>query len=150
MKEQMARASQLIKAKQYSEARKLLKTIDHPKAKEWLGKLDQIAPERKPRRWWVPALIVVLVAIGGLSAALYVSGQNAARGVVEDARQATVARLTTYCEEHGEGTSDCPLYARSTLREDARVFAAQSCFDLYADDAEAVGDCLLRAGMPLP
>jgi len=34
-------AAQLIKAEQYSKARQLLKTMDNPKAKEWLAKINQ-------------------------------------------------------------------------------------------------------------
>jgi hypothetical protein len=34
-------AAQLIKAEQYDKARQLLKTMDNPKAKEWLAKINQ-------------------------------------------------------------------------------------------------------------
>jgi hypothetical protein len=43
-REAMLEARDLIKHKRYDEARFVLKTVDHPLAKEWLGKLDQIAP----------------------------------------------------------------------------------------------------------
>lgn len=46
-KQKMLAARELINEKRYAEARTLLKTIDDPKAKEWLKKLDQIAPERR-------------------------------------------------------------------------------------------------------
>jgi len=36
------RAKEMIQAKQYEQARNLLKTIDHPTAKDWLSKLDRI------------------------------------------------------------------------------------------------------------
>lgn len=47
VKEQMQQASALIKSRQFEEARQLLRTIDHPKAQEWLQKLEK-APDRQP------------------------------------------------------------------------------------------------------
>ncbi|MBZ0321402.1 MAG: hypothetical protein K8L91_33630, partial [Anaerolineae bacterium] len=46
-REALLEARELIKAKRYDEARFILKSIDHPTAKEWLAKLDQIAPPPK-------------------------------------------------------------------------------------------------------
>jgi hypothetical protein len=43
-KQKMLAARELIQEKRYAEARALLKTIDDPKAKEWLKKLDEIDP----------------------------------------------------------------------------------------------------------
>jgi hypothetical protein len=42
--EQFQEANTLIKNRQFEAARALLKTIDHPRAAEWLRKLDEIAP----------------------------------------------------------------------------------------------------------
>lgn len=44
-KEQMIKAQQLIKAQRYDEARRILININHPKATEWLAKLDRVAPQ---------------------------------------------------------------------------------------------------------
>jgi hypothetical protein len=44
-KERMHRAHTLIKQKNYSEARSLLKGIDHPTAQKWRDKLDDILSE---------------------------------------------------------------------------------------------------------
>ncbi len=46
-KEQMLKARELIKAKKYDEARAILNKINHPTAKEWLAKLDNITPSKK-------------------------------------------------------------------------------------------------------
>ena len=43
--EQLTAARDLIKAKQYQQARQVLKGVDHPTARTWLAKLDEIAPE---------------------------------------------------------------------------------------------------------
>jgi hypothetical protein len=41
-------ARELIRDERYDEARVILRGIDHPKAKEWLAKLDEIAPPAAP------------------------------------------------------------------------------------------------------
>lgn len=43
-KAKFAAAKELIDEKKYDEARGILKTIDHPTAREWEAKLDKIAP----------------------------------------------------------------------------------------------------------
>lgn len=43
IKAQMQQARDLIKAKKYSEARSILEGINHPKAQEWLSKIEQMA-----------------------------------------------------------------------------------------------------------
>lgn len=45
LKEKFSTAKQLINEKKYSEARSVLKSIDHPTAREWEAKLDRIAPK---------------------------------------------------------------------------------------------------------
>src|SRR5687768_7822913 len=40
--DQLMRAKELIEQRRYSEARSILQGLDHPKAREWLGKLDSI------------------------------------------------------------------------------------------------------------
>lgn len=42
--EQLERAKALIKAKQYSKARRILEPLNHPTAEKWLAKLDDIDP----------------------------------------------------------------------------------------------------------
>lgn len=43
-KAKFAAAKELIDEKKYDEARGILKTIDHPTAREWEAKLDKISP----------------------------------------------------------------------------------------------------------
>jgi len=43
-------AKKLIKERRYQEARALLKTIDHPRAIDWLAKLDKLSPETSESR----------------------------------------------------------------------------------------------------
>ena len=76
--ERMLKARELIAAKRYAEARAILETIDHPKAKEWLAKLDVIAPNaaqpnptspsrKKPgRRYFVVYGLIFILFLGGI------------------------------------------------------------------------------------
>ncbi len=43
----MQEARELIRAGRNNEARAILQTIDHPLAKEWLQKLDKLAPDTR-------------------------------------------------------------------------------------------------------
>ena len=49
-KVKMRAAREMIKLKQYDEAREILNAIDHPTAREWEMKLDQIAPHKKGKK----------------------------------------------------------------------------------------------------
>ncbi len=81
IKEQMMLAREHIQAKQYDEARAILNTIDHPKAREWLARIDQMgeptpaitsnlpAPRTSSRRGMFllsTVMIIVLVSVAGL------------------------------------------------------------------------------------
>jgi hypothetical protein len=48
IQQQFIAARDLLTAKRYAEARALLIQIDHPTAKQWLARLDQIAPVPTP------------------------------------------------------------------------------------------------------
>lgn len=68
-REQLQAAKQLIEERRYAEARSLLRQIDHPTAKRWLAKLDEIAPEAKQGRslalgFMVIIGIILLIGIG--------------------------------------------------------------------------------------
>lgn len=50
-KNKMLRAKHLIQSKQYAEARDILTKIDHPTAKHWLARIDEITdPVKRPSR----------------------------------------------------------------------------------------------------
>jgi hypothetical protein len=73
IKTKLDTAREHIQAERYAEARELLATIDHPKAREWIEKLDAKIEAPAPstgRRVWryvVPLLLItVLVAAGVL------------------------------------------------------------------------------------
>lgn len=62
---QLKRARALITDKKYREARRILRRVDHPTARRWLVRLDEIAPEpgrRGSRRGLWGALVLFLTA----------------------------------------------------------------------------------------
>ena len=66
-KEEMLRAKELIKSKQYNEARKILKGIDHPKAREWEAKLPTLP---KPKRNYLRIALILVIVAGLVFAAI--------------------------------------------------------------------------------
>lgn len=69
-KSKMRTAQSLIKEQRYAEARTLLTQVDHPKATEWIMRIDAIpkAPTPKPSNvgtWIVILVIVVVVGVFG-------------------------------------------------------------------------------------
>jgi SH3-like domain-containing protein len=77
----MQRAQDLIKKKQYDKARAILRKIDDPRAREWLARIDKMAPAPKTRRrsggsiigrliGYLFTIIVSIVLTSGVIAAL--------------------------------------------------------------------------------
>jgi hypothetical protein len=72
-KEKMLQARQLIQEKKYQEAQKILKTVDHPTAKEWLVKLDKLVkPEIEVPKKSLGANRNLFIGIGALAIILVI------------------------------------------------------------------------------
>lgn len=59
-------AREYIQAKDYGNARNILKSVDHPIAREWEAKIDKLSPPKKPNksnRVTVLFLAIILLAI---------------------------------------------------------------------------------------
>lgn len=67
-KQKMQKAADLIRDKRYDEARRLLRSIDHPKAREWLNKLDERTAKGKksPAKKASGGRRVLILLVGGL------------------------------------------------------------------------------------
>lgn len=65
VKDKMLEARALIKHQEYDKARAILKTTSHPKAKQWLAKLDEKYPSKKftmtPRKTLIAIIVVLLL-----------------------------------------------------------------------------------------
>ena len=78
-KQAFAQARQLIREKRYHEARSILERIDHPKATEWILKLDSLTPRRwRPRitKRTVILFVVFILFLGGLIASFVIANQQ--------------------------------------------------------------------------
>lgn len=104
---QMQQARQLIDQKRYDEARAILKKIDDPRARDWLKKLDKLAPPKRrgsgsPLRTLLGYLLAIILSAAvtiGLLAALVIvtaSSRGSARvQAVENAKATMVAENAT-------------------------------------------------------
>lgn len=63
-KNRMLEARDLIQEEKFDEARAILQDIDHPTAREWLDKLNQVSPAARTAstRNWGRLIAVLLVA----------------------------------------------------------------------------------------
>jgi hypothetical protein len=101
--DQLQRARELIKSKRYDDARKLLWKIDHPKAKQWLERIEGIgpatvvpaAPVKKRRYTWRRMLGLILFI--PVSFALVVGGLFLADKVINGEANDARGRLLGYC-----------------------------------------------------
>jgi hypothetical protein len=60
----MTKARDLIRAKKYNQARRVLETVDHPLAEKWLDRLDEIAPDPKSNAFAVNLGLFVFLFLG--------------------------------------------------------------------------------------
>jgi hypothetical protein len=72
--QRILQARKAIKAKEYEKAKKLLKGVDHPKAREWLVRLEKQSPKRKvgmTEYALISVAVVVIMCILSLIAAQF-------------------------------------------------------------------------------
>lgn len=98
LKQQFGRARQHINNGDYDKARKVLAEIDHPKATEWIVKIDKIAPPRqKAPLWpWLAAAAVIIAL--GIGVVIYVQDQNAIRESAAEGIEQTRQERAAYVE----------------------------------------------------
>ena len=96
-KQAFAQARQLIHEKRYREARSVLERIDHPKATEWIMRVDSLAPGRRQPRMRKSAAIMFIVfalLLGSLAIAAVLGNQ----------------RINRYEEEYTQMVDGCKRY----------------------------------------
>ena len=133
LKSQFAAAKQHINQGNYVQARAVLSQIGHPKATDWIKRIDKIAPPvtskptpQSPRLWpWIAAATLIVVI--AISAVLYIQNQNEVKAkAAENVRlkqEAEVWALTVISLEDYVGLSS----------EDAE-FVADVLIELYPSD----------------
>lgn len=97
----MLAASELIKEKRYAEARVILRTINDPLAREWLAKLDRIAPAKNAgtggglRYLAVFFTVLLFLLVGVLIALPYLRGNSLFSASGEPTSSASIALVVT-------------------------------------------------------
>lgn len=141
-------AKDMINARQYDAATALLRTIDHPKAREWLAKLDARKPKQpaKPKRSrkWIGVSIVLAVVVIAVAIAIGLQVQRQAL-----ASQAS-ASLTAYCIANVYGDLvRCNSWVQSRIETYGdTIYACLSRHNTQIERPQFLG-CLRQAGIPL-
>lgn len=65
LKDQFTSAKAYVQAKDYQNARRVLRRIDHPKAREWLQRINKLDPTAVRRKRVIIALILALILLVG-------------------------------------------------------------------------------------
>jgi hypothetical protein len=135
---------ELIQAKQYAEARAILKTIDHPTAREFLTKLDRINPEplppTKPKQIRGAKIKLALLGIGLLIIAIFVISQ------LQDQ-----ARINRYFEQM-KRNSQIAYDAIDKCSNNTITEVREACVELYKvrhGYIYASNDTSVAAGTPI-
>ncbi len=157
IRDQMLQAQELIHQKRYDEARAILEQIDHPKAHQWLARLNEVAPpasqpgqrprrqqaaptvapnpagaekrRRRRRRRRLPLLLLSIILLFALVTAAYLAlGLNE-----DDSDDDTPAGTVDTGDESGDMTGDVATTA--TAAADMAATAAAEVGDMTGDMA---------------
>jgi len=127
-KERLLQAKELIHQERYDDARKILKSIDHPTAREWLHRIDEITPkqivgDQSKVGIGLGAKILIailLIAVGSAIVFGVVSGIEQKR--LSEERIRVYVRMLTYCInyyivvlDYDEPPVDCSVWAGQTI-----------------------------------
>ncbi len=149
----LRRAHKHIKARQYTQARQLLTGIDHPKAREWLARLDTIAPtpiSAPSRNVQTSKKNNYLLIVLGLIILLIVSAVLLWQFFVTPAVTSTVDLIivSLACGEWSgfDASIDCDTWAENTLATYHDVCTQYIDFDYPF----LLMSCYEDSGVPLP
>lgn len=155
LKEQFSTAKAYIDAKKYDDARRVLKKIDHPKAKEWLDKLDTFPAvkakrTRKKITWALLAVSLVMLAVGYL----YLKQITDEAGRQADEMIFLIrinSRATVYCTNRLRLTEEvCEAWATETITNHrATLIYCGDIFD-WIRETDLYTSCLTNRGVMLP
>ena len=144
-KAKMQAAKELIREKRYEDARAILRDIDHPTAREWLQKINRIAPERKRK---MPRKAVAILSLIVLIVVLVIVVLNARyQTQLERDRFIAQLHLEDACRwaADGEITSrQCQKYAEDVMAEHAPI--VMRC-DRENASLERFTECLWETGI---
>lgn len=141
-KAKFAAVKELIDEKKYNEARKLLKTIDHPTARAWEEKLNKIAPESPVATYRWAFVAGALGLVGIIAVILIVQGLNsnpaAQLPTVAPSSPPDVTQVALPTVESASDANSTP-----TLVVDDKMIAVDAALQVYCTTTgeRAKGDC---------
>ncbi len=155
-KAKFERAKELIREKEYGKARALLKTIDHPTAKDWIAKLDQKDELRYRRNWrrmrWILiALVIIMGVVALIIVPPYIQMNNEqTRSMSTAVANVSVAvALEGFCKRDMlRPEQECEEWANIVTTQDPD-WRAKKCYDLYDSirETDLFSLCLLNEGI---
>lgn len=142
-REQLELARDLIKQKRYQDAERLLKTIDHATARQWLEKLqphlkNKAVSRKSGRAGWKLALGIILVITVATAILLIIEAQRREDVGFEYS-------VSLQCFLATDNQAGCDQMAERLIRVDrpSVVF----CRELYRGNATGFMDCLRERGL---
>ncbi|GAB4527032.1 MAG: hypothetical protein OHK0046_44440 [Anaerolineae bacterium] len=79
-RDKMIKARELMQQKRYEQARAILRTVNHPMAKEWLVQIENLAPASASQRWRNRLTLFILVLFVLVMLAVLVTAVRGADG----------------------------------------------------------------------
>jgi len=156
-RERMLQAREHIKAKRYDEARSILKTIDHPKAKEWLAKVNKISPPAKRKRRIRPVIAIplaIVVVIIVIVIAITMSRASYSNWFYNSRLPEARAILSGFCDAYlNIAEHRCTQWVNETFEEDIkRTFQVVTCDGLYnwLAEPQRFANCLAVSEVYMP
>lgn len=158
--EQLERARALIKAKKYSEARRILEPLNHPTAQSWLAKLDEkaISPTATAKQKTTPITskrnpIPLIIGAGIIGLVVLIVGYIALSNVATDNTARIQERLYAYCVDDRISYddfdfSDCSAWAAQAMIDyDPKP---RACHDLSPELDAPFMECLDQENLFVP
>jgi len=142
-------ARELIQTRQYDAARAILKTIDDPKAKEWITKIDGLSRDKRPpkRRPWLPIVLLAFLLLIIVAGGLYLVNINNIAQQAADAEKARFAAETAEAAfasacRHVRHADYCNKYAKDSYH--VYIHALEICMAQYdwGQDKSLFANCL--------
>jgi len=142
--ERLQEARSLIKEHRYDEARHILIKVDHPTAREWLAKLDKIAPPKSKRTFPLRIFIIFgvacITAIGLLILVLIAS--NNKENSFNKQNQEAVTLFCMSVSEAALSREECSQFAESVIQDPKFSDIVAHCTQLYAENLDSFGVCM--------
>lgn len=137
-------ARELIKEKKYAEARAILNTIDHPTARAWLSKLDELESQPRKQRSQLGIMVIVILLIVFISLSVAIVVLIVRRPVEAPVSTSTSTNLSqivyVYCTQEYKVDEQCTELTRYII--DNYSDDVDKCYETFGSALNDMGSCL--------